>query len=169
MLEVERGACRSFSLSHPSNVLCGLFVFTYLHLRMSLLCVLQICMLCASVRHVCMLFVHSLCSASACFCVFVCVMHRFGCVFVKCVCMGVCLCVSGCEPSISLSLSPSGLCVGLFHQHYHLLVFYSGPRATMTAETSRFAHQAHQIGSLTSNLAPISYRRTNLSWIPRCS
>lgn len=48
------------------------------------------------------------------------------CVFVICLCSGVCLCVSGCEPSILLT--PSGLCVGLFHQHYHLLVFYSGPQ-----------------------------------------
>ena len=83
------------------------------------------------------------------FCVLLCVMHAAGCVFAKCVCSGVCvcLCVSGCEPSILLT--PSGLCVGLFHQHYHLLVFYSGPRATMTTQPSRFAHQAHQIGSLT--------------------
>lgn len=48
------------------------------------------------------------------------------CVFVVCRCSGVCSCVLGCEPSILLT--PSGLCVGLFHQHYHLLVFYSGPQ-----------------------------------------
>lgn len=75
------------------------------------------------------------------------------------------MCVSGCEPSILLI--PSGLCVGLFHQRYHLLVFYSGPRATITAEPSRFAHQADWISSLTSNLASISYRRINVSWIPQ--
>ncbi|CAB1423878.1 unnamed protein product [Pleuronectes platessa] len=65
-----------------------------------------------------------------------------------------------CKPSILLT--PSGLSVGLFHQHHHLLVLYSGLRATMTTEPSRFAHQAHQIGLLASNLAPISYQRTNL-------
>lgn len=38
----------------------------------------------------------------------------------------VCLCTLGREPSIVLA--PSGLCVGLFHQRRHLLVFYSGPQ-----------------------------------------
>lgn len=117
--------------------------------------------------NVCRIACFCLCTAYACFCVLLCVMDVVGCVFVICVCLGMCLCVSGFGPSILLT--PSGLCVGLFQQHYHLLVFYSGPRATMTAEPSRFAHQAHQIGSLTSNLAPISYRRTNLSLIPWCS
>lgn len=83
------------------------------------------------------------------------IMHVLGCVCV--------FCVSGCEPSILLT--PSGLCVGLFNQHYHLLVFYSGPKATMTAEPCRFAHQAHQIDSIALNLAPISYHRAVLSWI----
>lgn len=82
-------------------------------------------------------------------------MHVLGCACV--------FCVSGCEPSILLT--PSGLCVGLFNQHYHLLVFYSGPKATMTAEPCRFAHQAHQIDSIALNLAPISYHRAVLSWI----
>lgn len=42
-------------------------------------------------------------------------------------------------------------------------VLLGTPRATMTAQPSRFAHQAHQIGSLRpKNLAPISY----LHWIP---
>lgn len=44
----------------------------------------------------------------------------------RCVFLGVCLCTLGCQPSIILA--PSGLCVGLFHQHHHLLVFYSGPQ-----------------------------------------
>lgn len=44
----------------------------------------------------------------------------------QCVFLGVCLCTLGCQPSIILA--PSGLCVGLFHQHHHLLVFYSGPQ-----------------------------------------
>ena len=52
------------------------------------------------------------CCKKACFLVLLCVMHAVGCVFVKCMCLGVCLCVSGCEPSILLI--PSGLCVGLF-------------------------------------------------------
>jgi len=82
-----------------------------------------------------------------------CVMRAVGCVFVTCVCLCVlvcacvclcvfvcacvclcvlvcacvCLCASGCKPSIPLA--PSGLCVGLFHQRYHLLVFYSGPES----------------------------------------
>lgn len=42
-------------------------------------------------------------------------------------------------------------------------VLLGTPRATMTAQPSRFAHQAHQIGSLRpKNLAPISYPH----WIP---
>lgn len=65
-------------------------------------------------------------TANALLCMLLCVMHEAGCVFVLCVCLDVCLCVSGCEPSILLT--PSGLCVGLFHHHYHLLVFYSGPQ-----------------------------------------
>lgn len=44
----------------------------------------------------------------------------------RCVFLGVCLCTLGCQPSIILA--PSGLCVGLFHQHHHLLVFYSRPQ-----------------------------------------
>lgn len=63
-----------------------------------------------------------------------CVMPGFSFVLAKSEPLAVCLCVSGWEPS--LPLTPSGLCVGLSYQHYHLLVFYSGPRATMTAELS---------------------------------
>lgn len=48
------------------------------------------------------------------------------CFSAKCLCLGVCLCVLGPQPSIVLT--PSGLCVGLLHQHYHLLVLYSGPQ-----------------------------------------
>lgn len=47
-------------------------------------------------------------------------------VFLQNACAWVCVCVLGPEPSIILT--PSGLCVGLFHQHYHLLVLYSGPQ-----------------------------------------
>lgn len=105
-----------------------------------------------------------LCAANTCFCVLLCVMHVVGCAFVIYVCVCVCQAVS--PVSFSLPLVSAWV---FSTSNYHLLVFYSGPRATMTAEPSRFVHQAHQICSLTSNLAPISYHRTNLSWIPRCS
>lgn len=70
------------------------------------------------------------CVFEACICALLrCHTHVVGlclCFSPECLCLGVCLCVLGPEPSIILT--PSGLCVGLFHQHYHLLVLYSGPQ-----------------------------------------